>query len=139
MSSGRPPAVLLSLVDLKEAQGEASVADLFGSKPDFSPLCFLFPNPHHFPNLPSTFQPNPTLPLTMNNLTGNHSTTTTGATGATGGGSNGDFMDKAVDALGTKSGHTQSHGTTEKISDGIKSGIQKMTGKTVPGGDKEFR
>lgn len=41
-----------------------------------------------------------------------------------------DKVDKGVAGLMTKAGHGgQSAGTTEKISDGIRSGFKKMTGK----------
>ncbi|KIJ38406.1 hypothetical protein M422DRAFT_33356 [Sphaerobolus stellatus SS14] len=62
---------------------------------------------------------------------------TTGVTGNTGGG--GDMLDKAVDFLEKKGGHQQSHSTTEKISDGIRKGFQKVTGKDVPIKDKTYQ
>lgn len=37
-----------------------------------------------------------------------------------------DFLDKGIDGLLKKSGHGQSHGTTEKISDGIRSVFKKV-------------
>ncbi|CCG82594.1 protein of unknown function [Taphrina deformans PYCC 5710] len=48
-----------------------------------------------------------------------------------------DMLDKGV-AFGTKrAGHTTDASTTEKISDGIRSGFKKMTGKDVPIADKQ--
>ncbi|GAA5970065.1 hypothetical protein JCM11641_000251 [Rhodosporidiobolus odoratus] len=58
---------------------------------------------------------------------------------ATAGAGQGDALDKGVDSLLQKSGHGQSHSTTEKISDGIRSGFKKLTGKDVPIGDKEYK
>ncbi|PWN20205.1 hypothetical protein BCV69DRAFT_299351 [Microstroma glucosiphilum] len=50
--------------------------------------------------------------------------------------SNEDALDKAVDQGLNKAGHGQNRNTVEKISDGIRSGFKKLTGKDVPGGDK---
>ncbi|KLO11191.1 hypothetical protein SCHPADRAFT_906216 [Schizopora paradoxa] len=57
---------------------------------------------------------------------------------ATGGGG-GDALDKGVDFLERKVGHEQSHSTTEKISDGLRKGFQKMTGRDVPIQDKDYQ
>lgn len=43
-----------------------------------------------------------------------------------------DSSDKGVDQLLGRAGHKQSAGTTEKISDGIRSGFKKLTGRDVP-------
>ncbi|KZT28087.1 hypothetical protein NEOLEDRAFT_1109538 [Neolentinus lepideus HHB14362 ss-1] len=51
---------------------------------------------------------------------------------------NGDMLDKGVDYLEKEGGHEQSHSTTEKISDGMRKGFTKMTGKNVPIQDKEY-
>ncbi|EJD07737.1 uncharacterized protein FOMMEDRAFT_150280 [Fomitiporia mediterranea MF3/22] len=64
-------------------------------------------------------------------------TNTTQNTAATGG--NGDMLDKGVDFAERRAGHEQSHSTTEKISDGIRKGFQKATGKDVPIQDKDYR
>ncbi|PWN25897.1 hypothetical protein BDZ90DRAFT_233903 [Jaminaea rosea] len=48
-----------------------------------------------------------------------------------------DALDKGVDSVLQKSGHGQSASTTEKISDGIRSGFKKLTGKDVPIQDKQ--
>jgi len=48
------------------------------------------------------------------------------------------MLDKGVDYLEKKGGHEQSHSTTEKISDGIRKGFTKTTGKNVPIQDKEY-
>ncbi|BFZ55412.1 hypothetical protein PYCC9005_002453 [Savitreella phatthalungensis] len=48
------------------------------------------------------------------------------------GNQNMDALDKGVDFLSKKAGHGTSRNTTEKISDGIRSGFKKMTGKDVP-------
>ncbi|KAI5117889.1 hypothetical protein M0805_001974 [Coniferiporia weirii] len=62
-----------------------------------------------------------------------------GATNAgAGAGGNGDALDKGVDFAEKKSGHEMSHSTTEKISDGIRTGFKKMTGKDVPIKDKTY-
>ncbi|BGP14052.1 hypothetical protein JCM10213_002347 [Rhodosporidiobolus nylandii] len=57
----------------------------------------------------------------------------------TAGAGQGDALDKGVDSLLQRSGHGQSHSTVEKISDGIRTGFKKLTGKDVPIGDKEYR
>ncbi|WVR05921.1 hypothetical protein IAU60_002947 [Kwoniella sp. DSM 27419] len=48
-----------------------------------------------------------------------------------------DALDKGVGSILTKAGHGQSVSTTEKISDGIRSGFKKLTGKDVPIQDKQ--
>ncbi|GFZ43549.1 hypothetical protein JCM24511_01269 [Saitozyma sp. JCM 24511] len=48
-----------------------------------------------------------------------------------------DALDKGVDSILNKAGHGQSRGTTEKISDGIRSVFKKATGKDVPIQDKQ--
>ncbi|SPO20215.1 uncharacterized protein UTRI_00608 [Ustilago trichophora] len=48
-----------------------------------------------------------------------------------------DALDKGVAWAEKKAGHEQSAGTTEKISDGIRSGFKKLTGKDVPIKDKQ--
>ncbi|EST06474.1 hypothetical protein PSEUBRA_004374 [Kalmanozyma brasiliensis GHG001] len=48
-----------------------------------------------------------------------------------------DALDKAVQMGSKKAGHEQNAGTTEKISDGIRSGFKKLTGKDVPIKDKQ--
>ncbi|CAO1638274.1 unnamed protein product [Sympodiomycopsis kandeliae] len=53
-----------------------------------------------------------------------------------GAGGNMDYLDKAVDQGLDRSGHHQDRDKVEKISDGIRSGFKKLTGKDVPGGDK---
>ncbi|EIN08902.1 hypothetical protein PUNSTDRAFT_134076 [Punctularia strigosozonata HHB-11173 SS5] len=53
--------------------------------------------------------------------------------------SGGDALDKGVDFLEKKAGHEQSHSTTEKISDGIRTGFKKMAGKDVPVQDKNYQ
>ncbi|PAV17604.1 Proteophosphoglycan ppg4 [Pyrrhoderma noxium] len=59
------------------------------------------------------------------------------STAATTGGG-GDALDKGIDFLGRKTGHQQSHSTTEKISDGIRKGFRKLTGKDVPIKDQDY-
>ena len=58
---------------------------------------------------------------------------------ATTGASNGDALDKGVSGLLSKSGHAQSGSTTEKISDGIRTGFKKLTGKDVPVKDQTMQ
>ncbi|KAI5450620.1 hypothetical protein NCC49_002879 [Naganishia albida] len=48
-----------------------------------------------------------------------------------------DALDKGVDAGLKRFGHGQNASTTEKISDGVRSGFKKMTGKDVPIADKQ--
>ncbi|PWN53551.1 hypothetical protein IE53DRAFT_309997, partial [Violaceomyces palustris] len=48
-----------------------------------------------------------------------------------------DALDKGVQAISKKLGHEQSGSTVEKISDGIRSGFKKLTGKDVPIKDKQ--
>ncbi|ORY23191.1 hypothetical protein BCR39DRAFT_549698 [Naematelia encephala] len=57
---------------------------------------------------------------------------TGGTTGTTQTGGQMDALDKGIDGLLKKSGHSQSRATTEKISDGIRSIFKKVTGKDVP-------
>ncbi|KAF8519746.1 hypothetical protein BU17DRAFT_89592 [Hysterangium stoloniferum] len=64
------------------------------------------------------------------------SSTGTDNTAQEGGG--GDPLDKGVDFVEKKAGHEQSHSTTEKISDGVRKGFQKMTGKDVPVKDQQY-
>ncbi|OCF30377.1 hypothetical protein I317_04386 [Kwoniella heveanensis CBS 569] len=59
------------------------------------------------------------------------------ATGATTGAGQQDALDKGVDYALKQSGHGQNASTTEKISDGIRSGFKKLTGKDVPIQDKQ--
>ncbi|GAA5890239.1 hypothetical protein JCM6882_008764 [Rhodosporidiobolus microsporus] len=47
-----------------------------------------------------------------------------------------DALDKGVDAVLGKFGHGGNRGTTEKISDGIRTLFKKATGKDVPIKDK---
>ncbi|SCZ95877.1 BZ3500_MvSof-1268-A1-R1_Chr8-1g09855 [Microbotryum saponariae] len=51
-------------------------------------------------------------------------------------GTGGDALDKGVDAVLKKAGKGQSASTTEKISDGVRTGFKKLTGKDVPVQDK---
>ncbi|CDZ96357.1 hypothetical protein [Phaffia rhodozyma] len=81
--------------------------------------------------------PSGTAATTESGVTG--TSATQGLGGGTTSTSGGDFLDKGVDYAATKSGHTQSHGTVEKISDGIRSGFKKMTGKDVPIADKTYQ
>ncbi|GAA6044570.1 hypothetical protein NBRC10513_004460 [Rhodotorula toruloides] len=53
-------------------------------------------------------------------------------------GQGGDALDKGVNTLLGKSGHAQKPATVEKISDGIRSGFKKLTGKDVPVKDQEY-
>ncbi|GAA5944553.1 uncharacterized protein JCM15063_004919 [Sporobolomyces koalae] len=64
----------------------------------------------------------------------------TGNTGAPvqGGNQGGDALDKGVNTILNKSGHGQKASTTEKISDGIRTGFKKLTGKDVPIQDKTY-
>jgi hypothetical protein len=48
-------------------------------------------------------------------------------------------LDKGVNTLLGKSGHAQKASTVEKISDGIRTGFKKLTGKDVPVKDQEYR
>ncbi|WVQ62171.1 hypothetical protein V866_006615 [Kwoniella sp. B9012] len=48
-----------------------------------------------------------------------------------------DALDKGVDYVLGKAGHKQNVSTTEKISDGVRSGFKKLTGKDVPIQDKQ--
>ncbi|WVF70493.1 hypothetical protein IAT40_005283 [Kwoniella sp. CBS 6097] len=48
-----------------------------------------------------------------------------------------DALDKGVDYALKQSGHGQNASTTEKISDGLRSGFKKLTGKDVPIQDKQ--
>ncbi|KAL5504843.1 hypothetical protein ACEPAH_7506 [Sanghuangporus vaninii] len=50
----------------------------------------------------------------------------------------GDMLDKGVDFAEGKAGHKQSHSTTEKISDGVRTGFKKISGKDVPIQDKNY-
>ncbi|WWC86285.1 uncharacterized protein L201_001158 [Kwoniella dendrophila CBS 6074] len=60
------------------------------------------------------------------------------AAGTTGGAApQQDFLDKGVDYGLKQTGHGQSASTTEKISDGVRSGFKKLTGKDVPIQDKQ--
>ncbi|GAA5857865.1 hypothetical protein JCM5353_000414, partial [Sporobolomyces roseus] len=70
-----------------------------------------------------------------NSMTGN----TAGQPVAQGQGQGGDALDKGVNTILGKSGHGQSASTTEKISDGIRTGFKKLTGKDVPVKDQEYR
>ncbi|KAJ9106959.1 hypothetical protein QFC20_003859 [Naganishia adeliensis] len=63
--------------------------------------------------------------------------TTTATTGAGAGTGQQDAFDKGVDTGLKKFGHGQNASTTEKISDGLRSGIKKATGKDVPIADKQ--
>ncbi|GAA5906123.1 hypothetical protein JCM8208_000638 [Rhodotorula glutinis] len=55
-------------------------------------------------------------------------------------GGNGDALDKGVQSMLNKSGHGgQSGSTVEKISDGIRTGFKKLTGKDVPIKDQQMR
>ncbi|KAJ9116357.1 hypothetical protein QFC22_004798 [Naganishia vaughanmartiniae] len=66
---------------------------------------------------------------------GTNTATTGGAAPAAG---NQDALDKGVAMGMKKAGHGGgSASTTEKISDGIRSGFKKMTGKDVPIADKQ--
>lgn len=47
------------------------------------------------------------------------------------------MLDKGVGSILNKAGHGQSASTTEKISDGVRSGFKKLTGKDVPIKDSE--
>ncbi|KDQ09638.1 hypothetical protein BOTBODRAFT_178857 [Botryobasidium botryosum FD-172 SS1] len=55
------------------------------------------------------------------------------------GAGNGDALDKAVAYGENRAGHPMSGSTTEKISDGIRKGFAKLTGKDIPIADKEMR
>ncbi|KAI9635250.1 uncharacterized protein MKK02DRAFT_43932 [Dioszegia hungarica] len=70
----------------------------------------------------------------MNNNIGSNTGGMTGNTASTG---QQDALDKGVNSILGKAGHGQSASTTEKISDGIRSGFKKMTGKDVPIADKQ--
>ncbi|TFK49405.1 hypothetical protein OE88DRAFT_1662974 [Heliocybe sulcata] len=72
---------------------------------------------------------------TTSNMQGqqNPAATTQSTTG------NGDMLDKGVDYAEKRAGHEQSHSTTEKISDGLRKGFTKMTGKDVPIQDKQYQ
>ncbi|ODQ50933.1 hypothetical protein SAICODRAFT_31682 [Saitoella complicata NRRL Y-17804] len=48
-----------------------------------------------------------------------------------------DYLDKGVAFAAQKAGHSTNASTTEKISDGIRSGFKKLTGKDVPIADKQ--
>ncbi|WVW82332.1 hypothetical protein I302_104339 [Kwoniella bestiolae CBS 10118] len=48
-----------------------------------------------------------------------------------------DALDKGVDYVLGKAGHKQNVSTTEKISDGVRSGFKKLTGKDIPIQDKQ--
>ncbi|WRT64176.1 uncharacterized protein IL334_001105 [Kwoniella shivajii] len=48
-----------------------------------------------------------------------------------------DALDKGVDYALGKLGHKQNASTTEKISDGIRSGFKKLTGRDIPIKDKQ--
>ncbi|EPQ28578.1 uncharacterized protein PFL1_03882 [Pseudozyma flocculosa PF-1] len=48
-----------------------------------------------------------------------------------------DALDKGVQAASKHFGHETNASTTEKISDGIRSGFKKLTGKDVPIKDKQ--
>ncbi|WRT64182.1 uncharacterized protein IL334_001111 [Kwoniella shivajii] len=48
-----------------------------------------------------------------------------------------DYLDKGVDMGLKKAGHGQDASKTEKISDGVRSGFKKLTGKDVPIADKQ--
>ncbi|WWC66296.1 uncharacterized protein I206_100197 [Kwoniella pini CBS 10737] len=48
-----------------------------------------------------------------------------------------DYLDKGVDYGLKKTGHGQNASTTEKISDGVRTGFKKLTGKDVPIQDKQ--
>ncbi|WWC66304.1 uncharacterized protein I206_100205 [Kwoniella pini CBS 10737] len=61
-------------------------------------------------------------------------TQATGQAGTTG---QQDALDKGVDYILGKAGHKQNASTTEKISDGIRSGFKKLTGKDIPIKDKQ--
>ncbi|KAJ9124684.1 hypothetical protein QFC24_003051 [Naganishia onofrii] len=67
----------------------------------------------------------------------NTATTDASMGGAAPAAGNQDMLDKGV-AAGTKHfGHATNASTTEKISDGIRTGFKKMTGKDVPIADKQ--
>ncbi|WVO20012.1 uncharacterized protein IAS62_001302 [Cryptococcus decagattii] len=67
-------------------------------------------------------------------IQGGQTAGTAGTAGATG---QQDALDKGVDAALNRAGHGQSHSTTEKISDGIRTIFKKATGKDVPIKDKQ--
>ncbi|EPQ53641.1 hypothetical protein GLOTRDRAFT_117006 [Gloeophyllum trabeum ATCC 11539] len=73
----------------------------------------------------------------MNTNTNNTTTGSTYPAQSTQG--NGDMLDKGVDYAEKRAGHEQSHSTTEKISDGLRKGFQKATGKDVPVQDKQYQ
>ncbi|GAA5900556.1 uncharacterized protein JCM6883_002881 [Sporobolomyces salmoneus] len=74
----------------------------------------------------------------MNNI-GQTGAAASGTTTTTqGSAQGGDALDKGVNAALGKAGHGQSASTTEKISDGIRTGFKKLTGKDVPVKDKEY-
>jgi len=75
----------------------------------------------------------------FNNNNNNGNGNTAGFGGQAGGGGGGDMLDKGVDFLERKTGHQQSHSTTEKISDGIRKIFAKLTGRNVPIKDKNFQ
>ncbi|KDQ09630.1 hypothetical protein BOTBODRAFT_190950 [Botryobasidium botryosum FD-172 SS1] len=54
------------------------------------------------------------------------------------GGGNGDALDKGVEFAEKESGHQLSNATTEKISDGIREGVEMKTGKEIPIPDKQM-
>ncbi|ORY82103.1 hypothetical protein BCR37DRAFT_393138 [Protomyces lactucae-debilis] len=60
-----------------------------------------------------------------------------GQPGAPAGAGQQDALDKGVSFMSKKAGHSTNAGTTEKISDGIRSGFKKITGKDVPIADKQ--
>ncbi|GAA5859159.1 hypothetical protein JCM5296_002995 [Sporobolomyces johnsonii] len=64
---------------------------------------------------------------------------TTGNVASNQGTGQGDALDRGIDSLLTKSGHTQSHSTVEKISDGARSLFKKVTGKDAPVADQEYK
>ncbi|POY74411.1 hypothetical protein BMF94_2605 [Rhodotorula taiwanensis] len=72
----------------------------------------------------------------MNTAPGTTATTQPG-TAQTGTG--GDALDKGVNAALNRSGHGQKAGTVEKISDGIRTGFKKLTGKDVPIKDQQYQ
>ncbi len=48
-----------------------------------------------------------------------------------------DYIDQGVSMGEKKAGHSTNAGTTEKISDGMRTGFKKATGKDAPVKDKQ--
>ncbi|KAL5521213.1 hypothetical protein ACEPAG_9136 [Sanghuangporus baumii] len=74
----------------------------------------------------------------MNPMSNTQNTGMTGSNANNASGGNGDMLDKGVDFAESKAGHEQSHSTTEKISDGMRTGFKKISGKDVPIQDKNY-